>query len=293
MSEKVCAVVVTHNRKELLRECLLALSSQTRAPDHILVVDNASTDGTYEMLKMKFPEVEVLRLPENQGGAGGFHEGMKLAYEKGFDWLWLMDDDAEPMPETLAGLLKEALNNDAGVICPIIVTKDGIVQNYHHKLINKRTCTEKPAISERTIKEKRRTSIRALQIDANAFVGPLVKKDVIGKVGLPLKEAFIWGDDTEFTYRCRVNGINLVLSLDSMIYHKDKNQTTDKSLPKSQYWKVFHLAKNRIFFAKKYCGPYAVVYWFLRLFLAPLKQGNIRLLLVHMRGALYGLFRMQ
>lgn len=51
MSEKVCAVIVTYNRKELLRECLKAVLGQTRPPDHILVVDNASTDGTLEMLR--------------------------------------------------------------------------------------------------------------------------------------------------------------------------------------------------------------------------------------------------
>lgn len=88
MSERVCAVIATYNRKELLRECLQSVLSQTRLPDHILVVDNASTDGTQEMLKEESPQVEVLRLPENQGGAGGFHEGMKRAYEEGFDWLW-------------------------------------------------------------------------------------------------------------------------------------------------------------------------------------------------------------
>ncbi|MER3603731.1 MAG: hypothetical protein C4298_08345, partial [Thermus sp.] len=89
MSERVCAVVVTYNRKELLRECLETLRGQTRKVDHILVVDNASTDGTEEVLRAEFPEVEVLRLPENQGSSGGFHEGMKRAYEEGFDWLWL------------------------------------------------------------------------------------------------------------------------------------------------------------------------------------------------------------
>ena len=106
MGERVCAVIVTYNRKALLKECLEAVLAQTRPPDHVLVVDNASTDGTAEMLREEFPQVEVLRLPENQGGAGGFHEGMKRAYEEGFDWLWLMDDDTIPRPEALEALLE-------------------------------------------------------------------------------------------------------------------------------------------------------------------------------------------
>jgi len=72
MSENICAVIVTYNRKELLRECLKAVLAQTRPPEHVLVVDNASTDGTPEMLQEEFPQVEVLCLPENQGSAGGF-----------------------------------------------------------------------------------------------------------------------------------------------------------------------------------------------------------------------------
>jgi GT2 family glycosyltransferase len=93
MSGRVCAVVVTYNRRDLLRECLVSLQAQTHVPDTILVVNNASTDGTAQMLSAEFAQLEVLTLAENVGGAGGFHAGMKWAYEQGYDWLWLMDDD--------------------------------------------------------------------------------------------------------------------------------------------------------------------------------------------------------
>ena len=132
--ETVCAVVVTYNRKELLIECLDGLLRQTRPIDAIYIIDNASTDNTPEFLKEKgfiqeLPpknltkswekEFEIknltdgqpiklryIRMHENTGGAGGFHEGVKRAYEKGYDWLWLMDDDAEPYENALQ-LLKD------------------------------------------------------------------------------------------------------------------------------------------------------------------------------------------
>src|SRR5437868_4973779 len=104
-AERVCAVVVTHDRKEMLRGCLSALEHQTRTPDSILVVDNASEDGTGHMLAAEFPRVAVRRLDTNQGGAGGFHEGIRAAYEREFDWLWLMDDDTVPTPAALERLL--------------------------------------------------------------------------------------------------------------------------------------------------------------------------------------------
>ena len=82
MNTRVCAVVVTYNRRVLLRECLLSLESQTRRPDAILVVDNCSTDATEAMLAEEFGHLSHLRLPVNGGGAGGFHEGMKWAYHR-------------------------------------------------------------------------------------------------------------------------------------------------------------------------------------------------------------------
>jgi len=107
--EKIAAVVVTYNRKELLKECLDALLAQTYPVDSIILIDNASIDGTPEFLKeqgyLKNPKIDYVRLPENTGGAGGFHEGVKRGYKKGYDWLWLMDDDAIAQKNTLEELM--------------------------------------------------------------------------------------------------------------------------------------------------------------------------------------------
>ena len=100
--ERVCAVVVTRDRRDLLRRCLLALQQERRPPDGILVVDNASSDGSPEMVRDEFPEAELLRLEENVGGAGGFHRGVARAYASGYDWLWLLDDDTLPTGDSLA-----------------------------------------------------------------------------------------------------------------------------------------------------------------------------------------------
>ncbi len=101
----VWAVVVTRNRRELLEECLRALAAQTRPPNRILVIDNASTDGTAETVRERHPEAELLPLPENLGGAGGFHVGLREAHAGGAEWVWLMDDDTIPEPGALAALL--------------------------------------------------------------------------------------------------------------------------------------------------------------------------------------------
>jgi rhamnopyranosyl-N-acetylglucosaminyl-diphospho-decaprenol beta-1,3/1,4-galactofuranosyltransferase len=102
---KICAVVVTFNRKDLLCGCLNSLLLQTRRPDAILVIDNASSDGTRARVEQEFPGIEIVTMPFNGGGAGGFHEGIKRAHQAGFDWIWVMDDDIEVLPDTLETML--------------------------------------------------------------------------------------------------------------------------------------------------------------------------------------------
>ena len=105
----VTAVVVTFNRKEFLSECLDGLLRQTHPVGHIVIIDNASTDGTAEFLStagyLKLDKIEYIRLATNTGGAGGFHEGVKRAYEYGAEWIWMMDDDVEPVPNALQTML--------------------------------------------------------------------------------------------------------------------------------------------------------------------------------------------
>ena len=87
------AIVVTHNRCNLLERCLKSLQSQSIKLSDILVIDNGSTDGTEELLN-KF-DVKVIYL-ENLGSAGGWHTGLKYALDNGFEAAWLMDDDGYP-----------------------------------------------------------------------------------------------------------------------------------------------------------------------------------------------------
>ncbi|MCX7697952.1 MAG: glycosyltransferase [Candidatus Goldbacteria bacterium] len=79
--EKIAVIVVTYNRKELLRRCINAILKQTYKVDKIIVIDNASTDGTEEMMTKTYyrnKKIDYVRLDKNIGGAGGFH----LWYEK-------------------------------------------------------------------------------------------------------------------------------------------------------------------------------------------------------------------
>src|SRR5690349_9838038 len=101
----VTAVVVTYNRRHMLLESVAAVLAQSRAPDAVIVVDNASEDGTADAVRRAFPDVQLTELARNSGGAGGFAAGMALALAGPADLIWLMDDDTVPEPGALAALL--------------------------------------------------------------------------------------------------------------------------------------------------------------------------------------------
>jgi GT2 family glycosyltransferase len=187
-------VVVTFNRKELLCECLDALLSQTSPLGSIVLIDNASSDGTTELLAEKgYLENEIIdyiRLPINSGGAGGFHEGVKRAYEAGFEWLWLMDDDVEPMPAALEKMLSHA--NVSQCIQGCKVFPDGQSENWE-RWANIDESGRRSASQESQ-------SLAYISAQSGCFEGMLIHRQIVSKIGFPDKRFFIGGDDVAYGY---------------------------------------------------------------------------------------------
>jgi GT2 family glycosyltransferase len=211
-TERVCAVVVTYNRSALLREALAALGASTRPPDHVLVVDNASTDGTPEIVRAEFPAAEVLTLPTNQGGAGGFHEGMKHATEAGYDWLWLMDDDTIVRPDALEQLLAGRAHFDGApprLLASKVVWDDGKLHPMNYvmpRLMNPNGLIDS-------------VEDRMMEIRFGTFVSMLIHRGAVEAHGLPHKHFFIWSDDIEYTARVLRDGHGYLVPA-SVAHHK-------------------------------------------------------------------------
>jgi GT2 family glycosyltransferase len=194
MTARVCAVVVTYNRCELLRACLTALLAQTRPLDRILVVDNASSDGTPELLAREFPTVDARRLARNEGGTGGFHEGMKAAAADA-EWLWLLDDDTVARPDALERLLAGVERAPEGPRPVLLASRvewtDGRAHPMNMPIVRRRDVDDLVAACERGL----------LPLRAATFVSLLVACSAVGGHGLPYKPFFFQADDIEFTAR--------------------------------------------------------------------------------------------
>jgi len=225
--------------------------AQSRLPDKILIINNASTDGTTQMLQELCSKSELRcehhLMSENVGGAAGFREGIRLASQSCFDWIWIMDDDAEPAPDCLQRLLEAQRDMQAGAYCPAIYGNDGTLQGYHHKVFSK-WGREKLAW-DGIVPSK------LVRLDANAFVGPMFSARVIRTVGLPDSNLISQGDDTEFTLRVSRAG-TMVLVVAARMRHKDAKREGKWVIPA---WKIFYLYRNRLWMLRKYFGMFTAL----------------------------------
>lgn len=254
INEKIAAVVVTYNRKELLGECLDALLHQTRRLDTIIVVDNASTDGTEDFLRQNYLDNEIfcyIHLPENTGGAGGFHEGMKQAYEKGYDWIWVMDDDVVPQEDALEHLLKPELLqcDDIYALASAVLTHDGNIDPFHRRSFDLTNVREQPIAIEYYDTE-------CFETDTVTFVGTFVSRKAVAKIGLPIKDFFIYYDDTEYSLRMRTCGGRILTLPKSRVLHKaareEMRQIEKRHAPLS--WRDFYSTRNKLYTYRKYAN---------------------------------------
>ena len=218
------AVVVTYNRKELLIQNIECLLCQSHSCD-ILIIDNASTDGTHEVSNDIHDErVHYMNTGSNLGGAGGFEYGVREAVKAGYKYVWLMDDDTLPNKEALYELLRvdKKLNGNWGWLSSVAYWTDGSICRMN---------IQKKGIF-RHIGKKEYESDYSL-IKMCSFVSLLVKSEIVKELGLPIGDYFIWTDDYEFTgrisrkYKCyMVPGSKVV---HAMKRHTRVNFATDES----------------------------------------------------------------
>jgi len=232
----VLAVVVTYNRRQLLLEALAAVHAQSRAPDAVIVVDNASTDGTAAAVRTHYPAAALAGLTRNTGGAGGFAYGTALALARGADLIWLMDDDTVPQPHALRALLEARGRLPArppAVVASRVLWTDGRA----HPMNTPRV---KPFAS----RAERAAAARAgcLPIRSASFVSVLVDAGVCRQRGLPQADYFLWNDDFEFTTRL-LRGNTGLLCPASVAVHKTAAFAATDTDPGERF---FYEVRNKI-----------------------------------------------
>src|SRR5690606_10584656 len=164
MVKKVFAVVVTYKRSYVLDKCLNAiLNSSSYKIEHLHIIVNDKENSTLEVIKnfqLEQPSIISYQIYDNVGPAGGFFYGLKKFLESSCEFVWLMDDDIIPHPGCLEALIKYAEFE------PYVFSK---VQK-----------------------------VTGEEVQAFGWWGVLISKNIVRKVGLPIKDFFYWTEDTEY-----------------------------------------------------------------------------------------------
>ncbi len=260
--EKITALIVTRNRKYTVVECINSLLKQTYALDDIIVVDNSSSDGTVNCLKENYhnySNIKILELKENIGSAGGFYLGIKEALKEGFEWVWLMDDDALASPDALEKLSKYFYLKKENVygLASLIVDKN-------NKPLPNRGILDLNnfwPIPFKPLKKEHYQGNKFVEIDFAAFIGLLLSREIIEKAGLPNRKMFLYGDDVEWMIRLKKYG-KIFLIPDSKVMHNDPNPEPEfkkvlwkkyRLIPLDNFYRYYFAYRNLIYIGRLYC----------------------------------------
>ena len=216
---KIVCIIVTYNRLELLKKCVRAVREQTYKNFDILVINNGSTDNTLNWLNTQ--EDLIVLSQSNLGGSGGFHNGLKKAYELGYDYYWIMDDDGIPDSKCLESLYNVA-QKGFHYVASLLYTFEGVC--HHPKVLN--------------------NDENIVDHGGGPFNSILLSRILIKNIGLPNYYYFIWGDEFEFLNRVHESYFHTALAKSAIHYHKIPE--TKKGIEK----RIFYKIRNMIWSAR-------------------------------------------
>lgn len=287
---KIAVVVVTHNRLSLLTDAIRSVLNQSYPVENIIVVDNASTDGTFETINaMASSDKKIIyfRLGENTGGAGGFCFGIEKACHLKVDYVWLMDDDVFVEERALEHLINASMIHKAPYYCSSVFSENNQPMNMPE--IDDRMGDSGYASWNQFLCES------VVKIKSCTFVSVLIDIAAVGEYGLPIKEMFIWGDDGEYTLRLSQKQCGY-LAGKSIVRHRRKNQKKihiSYENNKDRLNNFFYFYRNNLYIAKKHKTRiqfFAFIFFSIIDAVKSLSHGNLIAFFIIIKGLWGGLF---
>lgn len=234
-------VLVTYNRLEKLKTTLDFFEKQTQYPAYILIVDNASTDGTDEFLggwksrDGNFDKI-VITSGKNTGGSGGFHTGLEAAGKKKAEWIWVSDDDAFPELDALEKATffldkNSEMLDEISVICGQVINKGEIDLAHRKNMLRKGLNVVEEFIPKEEYEKE------SFELNCFSYVGTIINKKKLQLVGLTKKDYFLWWDDTEHSLRLSKEG--KIICVPAVKIHHDVSNGVGEFT-----WKTYYGFRN-------------------------------------------------
>lgn len=262
---KVVAVIVTFNRLSMLQQTLKHTMGE--ALDRVIVINNASTDGTQEWLdRQQHPLLQVVHLAVNGGGAGGFHCGFDYVLKQtDADWLVCFDDDAYPQPGSIARFKSLALSSDVAGVAAAVYLPDGRISEMNrpsHHPFGGVGATLRTLIMRRSgfhVQDEDYERAEPMAIDFSSFVGCFLRVSAVrDQLGLPRKELFIYADDIMYTHTIGEHGMRHCFAPMVRFTHDCATLQAQQDVYKPM-WKVYYTYRNRIELFRQIAGPWLIM----------------------------------
>ena len=237
---KVFAIVLNYNGNDVLPLCLDSLYRSEYPNLEIVVVDNASKDGSLEDARKRFSRFHFIKNSKNIGFAAGNNVAIRFALEKMADYVFLLNNDATVDPDTIGKMVEEAEKDpSAGIFSPLILSPDGNVWFSGGKILWLKMKTVHMPLSESNYSNR---------TDCVSGCAMLVKKAVFKKIGLFDEKFFLYYEDADFSLRAKRAGFDLKIIPSIFAHHAEKSETEN---PAKLYWLVL---SGLIFFKKNSSG---------------------------------------
>lgn len=256
---RFAVVIVTYNRLKLLKECISNVLEQTIPFDNIIIVNNCSTDGTDSYLEQLKREninndnINIINMDENIGGSGGFYYGLKKSVELNNDWTLLIDDDAiisTDYNELISTFINENSSGKFSAVSGTVCVGKEIDTNHRSN-----------SISNFRLKvshiDKKEYDKEFFDYDFTSFCGVYISNRVIGEIGYPCKEYFIWHDDTEYSIRLRKSGKIRNINAAKLDHRVNFNT---KGVDNQLNWKTYYGIRNMTDLTKRHYSVMGQIY---------------------------------
>lgn len=239
----VASVTVVFNAADRILRQMAALRLQTRPINEIVVVDNASTDGTAEVIRAQYPDVTILRLPENRGHCGAWAAGIEYAaLRRHHDWVWTFDDDSVPTAGALDRMLRisdDAADSSVGILAAL---------PFHPQ-----SDSPYPPLQWRD------AFIKTSEVDLESPIvfadlvfasGAMVRRDVVETIGVPRADFFMDFGDFEYCMRARRHGYRIAVIPEAKVSHEVGEAKPVRIFgrqylwPDHAIWREYYMARN-------------------------------------------------
>lgn len=220
-------IIATYNGENYIRECLNSLRTSTY-PHKVIIVDNNSQDNTVKIIQAEYPEIELIKLHHNVGFGKANNIGIKYAYEKGADYLFLLNQDAYILENTFSELVHAAEENSGyGILSPLHLNGEG---DRFDLLFLRTTLTPlfSSVILDVCLKKELKSVYACGFVNAAAW---LVTKRCIDEVGIFDTLFHHYGEDEDYINRVLFKKIMVGITPSSCIRHDRGNNNKLSTYP--------------------------------------------------------------